>query len=185
MPGAERGRWAPERLPGPPASSLPGGPSRAEQGRAGPRAGAGAGTGAALTALQVQLGLPHVVIGVAAQHLHPHRAAPVPRAHVTGCAARAVLARGRESRRGSGPAPAPVRARPAMGAAGPACAAREPLSREPLSREPALRSVLRHVRLENLAAGMSGGVLSTLALHPLDLVKIRFAGEAGAAAVPR
>ncbi|NXX70024.1 MFTC protein, partial [Spizella passerina] len=66
-------------------------------------------------------------------------------------------------------------ARPAMGAAGPACAAREP----PLSREPALRSVLRHVRLENLAAGMSGGVLSTLALHPLDLVKIRFAVSDG------
>lgn len=72
-----------------------------------------------------------------------------------------------------------------MGAAGPACAAREPLSREPLSREPPARSVLRHVRLENLAAGMSGGVLSTLALHPLDLVKIRFAGEAGPAAVLR
>lgn len=164
--GARTPSWA--------AGLIPSG--RAGPGHAGPRAGAGA----ALTALQVQLGLPHVVIGVAAQHLHPHRAAPVPRAHVTGCAARAVLARGREPRRGPGPAPAPVRARPAMGAAGPACAAREPLS-----REPALRSVLRHVRLENLAAGMSGGVLSTLALHPLDLVKIRFAGEAGAAAVPR
>lgn len=39
-----------------------------------------------------------------------------------------------------------------------------------------VRSVLRHVRLESLAAGLSGGVVSTLVLHPLDLVKIRFAG---------
>ncbi|XP_039406073.1 mitochondrial folate transporter/carrier [Corvus cornix cornix] len=61
-----------------------------------------------------------------------------------------------------------------MGGAGPACAAREPLAREPPAR-----SVLRHVRLENLAAGMSGGVLSTLVLHPLDLVKIRFAVSDG------
>lgn len=33
-----------------------------------------------------------------------------------------------------------------------------------------------HVRLGNLVAGLSGGVASTLVLHPLDLVKIRFAG---------
>ncbi|KAJ8785108.1 hypothetical protein J1605_007664 [Eschrichtius robustus] len=39
-------------------------------------------------------------------------------------------------------------------------------------------TVFRHVRYENLVAGVSGGVLSNLALHPLDLVKIRFAGEA-------
>lgn len=37
--------------------------------------------------------------------------------------------------------------------------------------------VFRHVRYENLVAGVSGGVLSNLALHPLDLVKIRFAGK--------
>lgn len=37
--------------------------------------------------------------------------------------------------------------------------------------------MFRHVRYENLVAGVSGGVLSNLALHPLDLVKIRFAGK--------
>lgn len=34
------------------------------------------GPGVLLTALQVQLGLPHIIVGVAAQHLDPHRAAP-------------------------------------------------------------------------------------------------------------
>lgn len=38
-------------------------------------------------------------------------------------------------------------------------------------------AMFRHVRYENLVAGVSGGVLSNLALHPLDLVKIRFAGK--------
>ncbi|CAI9606072.1 unnamed protein product [Staurois parvus] len=37
----------------------------------------------------------------------------------------------------------------------------------------------RHVKYENLAAGLSGGVISTLVLHPLDLVKIRFAVSDG------
>lgn len=41
-------------------------------------------------------------------------------------------------------------------------------------------SFFYHVRYENLVAGVSGGVLSNLALHPLDLVKIRFAGESRA-----
>ncbi|XP_072459427.1 solute carrier family 25 member 32 [Notamacropus eugenii] len=40
-------------------------------------------------------------------------------------------------------------------------------------------TVFRHVRYENLVAGVSGGVLSNLALHPLDLVKIRFAVNDG------
>lgn len=40
-----------------------------------------------------------------------------------------------------------------------------------------MRRLLSHVRVENLAAGLSGGVVSTMVLHPLDLVKIRFAGE--------
>ncbi|XP_073855343.1 solute carrier family 25 member 32 isoform X2 [Macaca fascicularis] len=40
-------------------------------------------------------------------------------------------------------------------------------------------TVFRHVRYENLVAGVSGGVLSNLALHPLDLVKIRFAVSDG------
>ncbi|XP_051842051.1 mitochondrial folate transporter/carrier-like [Antechinus flavipes] len=42
-----------------------------------------------------------------------------------------------------------------------------------------LTTVFRHVRYENLVAGVSGGVLSNLVLHPLDLVKIRFAVSDG------
>uniref|UniRef100_A0A7N4V0P8 Solute carrier family 25 member 32 n=1 Tax=Sarcophilus harrisii TaxID=9305 RepID=A0A7N4V0P8_SARHA len=42
-----------------------------------------------------------------------------------------------------------------------------------------LSTVFRHVRYENLVAGVSGGVLSNLVLHPLDLVKIRFAVSDG------
>ncbi|XP_069076699.1 solute carrier family 25 member 32 [Pleurodeles waltl] len=40
-------------------------------------------------------------------------------------------------------------------------------------------SLFRHVRYENLLAGLSGGLVSTLVLHPLDLVKIRFAVSDG------
>ncbi|KAG7248602.1 hypothetical protein CRUP_013764, partial [Coryphaenoides rupestris] len=36
-----------------------------------------------------------------------------------------------------------------------------------------------HVKVEHLAAGLSGGVVSTLILHPLDLVKVRFAVSDG------
>ena len=35
---------------------------------------------------------------------------------------------------------------------------------------------LSHVKFEHFVAGISGGVASTLILHPLDLIKIRFAG---------
>ncbi|KAM9307596.1 solute carrier family 25 member 32 [Gastrophryne carolinensis] len=42
-----------------------------------------------------------------------------------------------------------------------------------------LTQIFRHVQYENLVAGLSGGVLSTLVLHPLDLVKIRFAVSDG------
>ncbi|XP_076006667.1 solute carrier family 25 member 32-like [Genypterus blacodes] len=42
-----------------------------------------------------------------------------------------------------------------------------------------IQRVLSHVKLENLIAGLSGGVASTLVLHPLDLVKIRFAVSDG------
>ncbi|XP_060631682.2 solute carrier family 25 member 32 [Anolis sagrei] len=49
----------------------------------------------------------------------------------------------------------------------------------PPSQAPQERSPFRHVRYENLVAGLSGGVLSTLVLHPLDLVKIRFAVSDG------
>ena len=36
---------------------------------------------------------------------------------------------------------------------------------------------LQHLRYEHLAAGMLGGISSTLVLHPLDLIKIRFQGK--------
>ncbi|XP_067093932.1 solute carrier family 25 member 32-like [Osmerus mordax] len=42
-----------------------------------------------------------------------------------------------------------------------------------------IQNVFSHVKVENLAAGLSGGVVSTLLLHPLDLVKIRFAVSDG------
>ncbi|XP_070604273.1 solute carrier family 25 member 32 [Erythrolamprus reginae] len=44
---------------------------------------------------------------------------------------------------------------------------------------PAAKSLFRHVHYENLVAGVTGGVVSTLVLHPLDLVKIRFAVSDG------
>lgn len=39
-----------------------------------------------------------------------------------------------------------------------------------------VQQMFGHVKIGNLIAGLSGGVVSTLVLHPLDLVKIRFAG---------
>ena len=33
------------------------------------------------------------------------------------------------------------------------------------------------VKYEHLVAGLTGGVLATLATHPFDLIKLRFAGE--------
>jgi len=45
--------------------------------------------------------------------------------------------------------------------------------------------LLSHVRMEHLLAGVSGGVASTLILHPLDLVKIRFAVNDGLSSRPK
>ena len=39
------------------------------------------------------------------------------------------------------------------------------------------QSITRFIRYEHLLAGVSGGVTSTLILHPLDLIKIRFQGK--------
>lgn len=39
--------------------------------------------------------------------------------------------------------------------------------------------VIRHFKYEHFVAGISGGALSSLMLHPLDLVKIRFAVDDG------
>ena len=38
-------------------------------------------------------------------------------------------------------------------------------------------SFLSGVKYQHLVAGLSGGVISTLATHPFDLIKLRFAGE--------
>lgn len=38
-------------------------------------------------------------------------------------------------------------------------------------------NVFSFLKYEHLVAGISGGVTSTLILHPLDLIKIRFAGK--------
>lgn len=37
-------------------------------------------------------------------------------------------------------------------------------------------TLFSNIRYEHMVAGFSGGVTSTLILHPLDLIKIRFAG---------
>jgi len=42
-----------------------------------------------------------------------------------------------------------------------------------------LLSTVRSVKMEHLVGGVSGGVISTLVLHPLDLLKIRFAVDDG------
>jgi len=47
------------------------------------------------------------------------------------------------------------------------------------------RKFLSHLRMEHLLAGVSGGVASTLVLHPLDLVKIRFAVNDGLHSRPK
>jgi len=36
-----------------------------------------------------------------------------------------------------------------------------------------------HIHWQHLVAGVTGGVLSTLIVHPLDLIKIRFQGLNG------
>jgi len=49
------------------------------------------------------------------------------------------------------------------------------------SRPPALLNLFGPVQFRHMVAGMSGGVVSTLILHPLDLLKIRFAVDDGTA----
>ena len=39
-----------------------------------------------------------------------------------------------------------------------------------------LKSLLSGLRYQHLAAGLAGGVASTLVTHPFDLIKLRFAG---------
>ncbi|KAK9505150.1 hypothetical protein O3M35_009267 [Rhynocoris fuscipes] len=47
------------------------------------------------------------------------------------------------------------------------------------------KSVFQHVKYEHLVAGITGGVASTLILHPLDLIKIRFAVNDGRSPAPQ
>jgi Mitochondrial carrier protein. len=44
-------------------------------------------------------------------------------------------------------------------------------------KNPKAPDLLKNIKYEHLLAGVTGGVTSTLILHPLDLLKIRFAGE--------
>ena len=41
----------------------------------------------------------------------------------------------------------------------------------------ASKGVFSHMKYEHLVAGVSGGVTSSVVLHPLDLIKVRFAGK--------
>jgi solute carrier family 25 folate transporter 32 len=50
-----------------------------------------------------------------------------------------------------------------------------------LSIASGLFATVKAVKYEHLLAGISGGVVSTLLLHPLDLLKIRFAVDDGQA----
>ena len=49
----------------------------------------------------------------------------------------------------------------------------------------AIGSFSKAVKYESLIAGVSGGVVSTLILHPLDLLKIRFAVDDGSSVKER
>ncbi|KAJ8933391.1 hypothetical protein NQ314_014031 [Rhamnusium bicolor] len=49
----------------------------------------------------------------------------------------------------------------------------------PKSTVPKEMSIFSHVKFEHLIAGISGGVISTLAVHPFDVIKIRFAVHDG------
>ncbi|KAL0984967.1 hypothetical protein UPYG_G00151240 [Umbra pygmaea] len=61
----------------------------------------------------------------------------------------------------------------------PAASTVSPEIGTPYSITGRIKEVYSHVKIESLVAGLSGGVVSTLVLHPLDLVKIRFAVNDG------
>ncbi|KAL1493290.1 hypothetical protein ABEB36_011373 [Hypothenemus hampei] len=46
-------------------------------------------------------------------------------------------------------------------------------------------SILSHIKYQHLLAGVSGGAISALILHPLDLMKIRFSVSDGRTAIPQ
>ena len=39
-----------------------------------------------------------------------------------------------------------------------------------------LNSTIKHLNYEHLIAGVCGGVIATLSLHPLDVIKVKFQG---------
>lgn len=53
------------------------------------------------------------------------------------------------------------------------------------SKQSTFQGLLQHIKYEHLIAGISGGLTSTLILHPLDLIKIRFAVSDGRQAYPQ
>ncbi|XP_029447717.1 mitochondrial folate transporter/carrier [Rhinatrema bivittatum] len=82
------------------------------------------------------------------------------------------------------PCEAPVRSMSRVVAESPtpACTPLErtkPGASESAEQLSAVGQLCRHVRYESLLAGISGGLLSTVMLHPLDLAKIRFAVNEG------
>eukprot|EP00096_Caligus_rogercresseyi_P005487 TRINITY_DN2102_c0_g1_i1.p1 TRINITY_DN2102_c0_g1~~TRINITY_DN2102_c0_g1_i1.p1 ORF type:complete len:326 (+),score=61.94 TRINITY_DN2102_c0_g1_i1:393-1370(+) len=71
-----------------------------------------------------------------------------------------------------------------MSPASPASSNREGNAPKPFSSLiplSSLKTLIRSTKCEHLVAGFSGGVISTLLLHPLDLLKIRFAVDDGKA----
>lgn len=54
-----------------------------------------------------------------------------------------------------------------------------------VNRNNKVSRIFSHVKMEHLVAGMTGGAASTLILHPLDLVKIRFAVNDGLSTRPQ
>ncbi|KAJ8005443.1 hypothetical protein DPEC_G00146700 [Dallia pectoralis] len=76
-----------------------------------------------------------------------------------------------------GTAGLPAAGLPATGL--PVSSATSAESEVPFSITGRIRQVYSHVHIESLVAGLIGGVVSTLVLHPLDLVKIRFAVSDG------
>lgn len=53
----------------------------------------------------------------------------------------------------------------------------EDVRQAPTGTSAVSHSFLSGVKYEHLIAGLSGGVVSTLATHPFDLIKLRFAGR--------
>ncbi|XP_026275625.1 mitochondrial folate transporter/carrier [Frankliniella occidentalis] len=48
-----------------------------------------------------------------------------------------------------------------------------------------VKGVFSHMKYEHLIAGVSGGVTSSVVLHPLDLIKVRFAVNDGRTSMPQ